>query len=66
MDKIITRRQILVFEVYKRPSWHKYSRRAKQSSLGLAGLPMAGILDIQMSISQPFEELQDLDLEYIS
>ena len=30
----------------------------KLSMFGLAGLSMAAILDFQMSISQPFEELQ--------
>ena len=64
MDKIITSGQILVFEVSKWLSWHEYSYQAKLSRFGLAGLPMAAILDFQMSISQPFEELQGWNSEF--
>ena len=52
MDKIITSRQILVFEVSKRLSWHEYYYGAKVNGFGLAGLSMAAILHFQMSISQ--------------
>ena len=34
------------------------------SRFGLAGLPIAAILDFQMSIFQPFQELQGLKLEF--
>ena len=64
MDKIITSGQILVFEVSKRSSWHEYYYGAKVNRFGLAGLSMAAILDFQMSISQPFEELQGWNLEF--
>jgi len=65
--KIITSRQILVFEVSKRPSLHKYSHQVKLSRFGLVSLFMAGIMDFKMSISQPFEELQGriLDISLI-
>ena len=64
MDKIITSGQILVFEVSKWPSWHKYSYQAKLSRFGLAALSMVAILDFQISISQSFEELQDSKFEF--
>ena len=64
MDKIITSGQILVFEVSKWLSWHKYSHQAKLSRFGLAGLPIAAILDFQMSISQPFDELHGWNSEF--
>ena len=35
----------------------------KLSRFGLASLPMVAILDFQMSISQPFEELQGWNSE---
>ena len=65
MDKIINTGQILVFEVSKQLSWHEYFHQAKLSRFGLAGLPMAAILDFQISISQPFEELQGWNLEFM-
>ena len=34
------------------------------SRFGLACFPMAAILDFLMLISQPFEELEDLNLEF--
>ena len=58
MDNIIISWLILVFEVSKWPSWHEYSYRAKLSRFGLVDLNIAAILDFQMSISKPFEELQ--------
>ena len=64
IDKIITSRQILVFEVSKQLSWHKYSYQAKLSRFGLVGLTVAAILDFKMSISPPFEELQGWNLEF--
>ena len=64
VDKIITSGQILVFEVSKRLSWHEYYYGAKVNRFGLAGLSMAAILDFQMSISRPFEELQGWNSEF--
>ena len=64
MDKIITSRQIFVFEVSKWLSWHEYYYGAKVNRFGLAGLSMAAILDFQMFISQPLEELQGWNLEF--
>ena len=63
MDKIITSIQILVFEVYKRLSWHAYYHGAKVNMFGLAGLSIAAILDFSMSISQQSEELQGWNSE---
>ena len=48
VDKIITSGQILVFEVLKRPSEHKYSYENNLSRFDLAGLTIAAILDFQM------------------
>ena len=64
VDKIITSGQILVFEVFKQLSWYEYSYHTKLSRLGLAGLTIAAILDFQMSIYQPFEELQGSNWEF--
>ena len=64
VDRIVTSRNILLFEVSKWPSWHEYYYRAKENWFGLVGLPVAAILDIQMSISQPFKELQGWNLEF--
>ena len=64
MDRIITSGQILVFEVSKRLSWHEYYYGAKVNRFGLAGLSTAAILDFQMSISRPFEELQGWNSEF--
>ena len=64
MDKIVTSRKILVFEVSKWPSWHEYYYGTKVNRFGLAGLSMVAILDFQMSISQLFEELQGWNSEF--
>ena len=64
VDKIITTGQILVFDVSKWLSWHEYYHGAKVNRFGLAGLSTAAILDFQMSISRPFEELQGWNSEF--
>ena len=64
MDKIISSRHILVFEVSKQLSWHEYYHGVKVNRFGLAGLSVAAILDFQMSTSHVFEELQGWNSEF--
>ena len=52
VDKIITSRQFLVFEVSKWPSWHEYCHKAQLRRFGLACLTIVAILDFQIFISQ--------------
>ena len=56
--------ETLVFDMSKQNSCYKFYQYKKLSSFGLADFLIVIILDILMSMSYPFQVLQDRILEF--